>query len=66
MLNQLLEGSVGFPWGVRASAFLVLGMLLAANLLMTDNLAITAITRERKQDVKALFADIPYMVYIAA
>lgn len=66
MLNQLLNGSVGFAWGVRASAFLVLGMLLAANLLMKDNPAITAITRERKQDVKALFFDIPYMLHIAA
>ncbi|EIM82644.1 MFS general substrate transporter [Stereum hirsutum FP-91666 SS1] len=66
MLNQLLNGSVGFAWGVRASAFLVLGMLLAANLLMKDNPAITAITRGRKQDVKALFVDIPYMLYIAA
>lgn len=66
MLNQLLNGSVGFAWGVRASAFLVLGILLAANLLMADNPAITAITRERKQDVKALFVDVPYMLYIAA
>ncbi|KXN80861.1 Riboflavin transporter MCH5 [Leucoagaricus sp. SymC.cos] len=34
MLNQLFKGSAGFQWGVHASAFIVLGMLIFANLLM--------------------------------
>jgi hypothetical protein len=35
MLNKLINGSTGFAWGVRAAAFLILGMLAIANLLMT-------------------------------
>lgn len=38
MLNHLFHGSVGFAWGVRASAFLNLGLLVAANCLMTPKL----------------------------
>lgn len=39
MLNKLLhESSVGFAWGVRSSAFLTLGLLIVANLIMTDRL----------------------------
>lgn len=34
MLNQLIHGSVGFKWGVRAAAFLTLGMLAIANCCM--------------------------------
>ncbi|OBZ69391.1 Riboflavin transporter MCH5 [Grifola frondosa] len=35
MLNKLINGSVGFAWGVRAAAFFTLGLLILANLLMT-------------------------------
>lgn len=35
MLNQLINGPVGFAWGVRAASFLCLGLLAIANLLMT-------------------------------
>ena len=35
MLNQLFHNSVGFAWGVRASAFLILGLLVIANLIMS-------------------------------
>ncbi|OBZ76896.1 Riboflavin transporter MCH5 [Grifola frondosa] len=34
MLNKLLHSSAGFAWGVRASAFLILGLLTIANLCM--------------------------------
>lgn len=40
MLNRLLHNpSVGFAWGVRASAFLTAGTLGAANVLMRTRLA---------------------------
>lgn len=34
MLNKLIRGSVGFPQGVRAAAFLMLGCFALGNLLM--------------------------------
>ncbi|EPS94439.1 hypothetical protein FOMPIDRAFT_1134395 [Fomitopsis schrenkii] len=36
LLNQLIISSVGFAWAVRASAFLTLGLLVVANLIMTS------------------------------
>ena len=36
LLNQLINSSVGFAWAVRASAFLTLGLLFVANLIMTS------------------------------
>ncbi|EIN05361.1 MFS general substrate transporter [Punctularia strigosozonata HHB-11173 SS5] len=36
LLNRLMNGQVGFAWGVRTSAFIILGMLLAANTLMSS------------------------------
>lgn len=38
MLNQLFNSSVGFAWGVRASAFLTLGLLVVANCIMRTRL----------------------------
>lgn len=35
MLNNLLNGSAGFAWGVRAFAFMNLGLLFIANCVMT-------------------------------
>ncbi|KAJ4469214.1 MFS general substrate transporter [Lentinula aciculospora] len=38
MLNNLFANpNVGFAWGVRASAFVCLGLLIVANILMTAN-----------------------------
>ncbi|KAJ4469280.1 MFS general substrate transporter [Lentinula aciculospora] len=38
MLNNLIANpNVGFAWGVRASAFVCLGLLIVANILMTAN-----------------------------
>lgn len=39
MLNKLFNGSLGFHWGVRISAFFNLGLLVLANLMMTTRLA---------------------------
>ncbi|KAH9918100.1 major facilitator superfamily domain-containing protein [Fomitopsis serialis] len=38
MLNKLVNGSAGFAWGVRATAFLTLGLLAIANAVMTTRL----------------------------
>ncbi|KAI0057047.1 MFS general substrate transporter [Artomyces pyxidatus] len=63
MLNHLFSGTVGFAWGVRASAFLVLGSLVAANLLMTPRASITG-SKAPKPNIKSLLLDLPYMLTI--
>ncbi|KAI0057035.1 MFS general substrate transporter [Artomyces pyxidatus] len=63
MLNKLFFSSVGFAWGVRASAFLVFGFLVAANLLMTPGVAVVA-SKAPKPNIKSLFLDIPYLLTI--
>lgn len=64
MLNRLINGKAGFAWGVRASAFLILGMLVVANLLMSSHPAVTS--RQRPpHNIRALFTDVPYMFIIA-
>ncbi|KAI0057037.1 MFS general substrate transporter [Artomyces pyxidatus] len=63
MLNQLFSSSVGFAWGVRASAFMVLGCLVAANFLMTPRAAVTS-GKGPKPNIKSLLLDIPYLLAI--
>lgn len=61
MLNHLFKGHAGFPWGVRASAFLVLGLLIPANILMTAR----PMPKELKRPpppLKVLLTDIPYVL----
>ncbi|THU98498.1 MFS general substrate transporter [Dendrothele bispora CBS 962.96] len=65
MLNQLFEGSTGFAWGVRASGFVVLGLLVIANLLMTENRPKSA-GPAPKPDMKAILTDTPYLLSILA
>jgi len=61
MLNKLLNGHTGFAWGVRASAFLVLALLVVSNVLMTAHPpARTA--DARKVDMKAILTDVPYLL----
>ncbi|KAI0040035.1 MFS general substrate transporter [Auriscalpium vulgare] len=62
MLNQLLHHGVSYAWSVRASAFLALGMLLAANALMTSYPRPPP-TKSQQQPagIKALLTDAPYM-----
>ena len=38
MLNQLFHNGVGFSWGVRAAAFMTLGLLSIANLILRTRL----------------------------
>ncbi|KAI0047179.1 MFS general substrate transporter [Auriscalpium vulgare] len=61
MLNQLLHHSVSFGWSVRASAFLVLGMLVVANFCMTAYPRKSANTSEQPTKLKDLITDAPYM-----
>ncbi|ESK86380.1 MFS general substrate transporter [Moniliophthora roreri MCA 2997] len=61
MLNHLFENpDVGFAWGVRASAFVCLGLLVVGNLLMTTNPPKT-----KKPDppkMSSLFKDSAYII----
>ncbi|KAF8994416.1 MFS general substrate transporter [Cyathus striatus] len=60
MLNELFKGSAGFVWGVRASAFLCLGLLSISVVLMKPNSDI--LTSEKpKPDIKSIITDVPYM-----
>lgn len=62
MLNHLFNGSVGFAWGVRAMAFLNMGLLSVANCVMRTRLPSA---KERppgpKPDVVSILLDWPYM-----
>ncbi|CAL1703585.1 unnamed protein product [Somion occarium] len=59
MHNQLFHGKTGFAWGVRASAFLILGLLVIGNCLMTIRLPPKR--NGPKPKFSAIFRDIPYM-----
>jgi hypothetical protein len=55
--------TVGVGWGVRASAFLVLALLAAANLLLKENPA--AVEKNKpKPDLKGILTDVPFMMAI--
>ncbi|CAA7262221.1 unnamed protein product [Cyclocybe aegerita] len=64
MLNELFKGSMGFAWGVRVSAFVVLAMLLAANALMSAKANFNA--KKVQPDLKGIMTDIPYLISIFA
>lgn len=68
MLNQLFQKpSVGFGWGVRASAFVVLGLLIFANLLMTDRRPVDFDEKPKViPDIKGIMTDVPYLLCIVA
>ncbi|KAH9934401.1 major facilitator superfamily domain-containing protein [Fomitopsis serialis] len=65
MLNRLVHGSAGFAWGVRATAFLTLGLLVIANAVMTTRLP-SAKKRGPgpKPDMKAIMTDVPFLVLV--
>ncbi|VDC06026.1 unnamed protein product [Peniophora sp. CBMAI 1063] len=64
MLNQLLfHHGVSFGWTVRDSAFVVLGLLAVANLLMRDRKGVSR-SALPKPDPKSLLTDAPYMISI--
>jgi MFS family permease len=72
MLNQLFhKPSVGFAWGVRAEAFLILALLIIVNLIMKTRLPSgkkareAAAMRKKQLDIKSIFRDGPYWVAVA-
>jgi len=63
MLNHFFHGSVGFAWGVRASAFLSLGFLALANCLMSARLPNNQNRPEvPKPKLRDIFTDAPYVI----
>ncbi|KAH7890615.1 MFS general substrate transporter [Phlebopus sp. FC_14] len=63
MLNQLFNSSAGFQWGVRASAFVVLGLLAIANLLISDNPTLNKQVQS-KPPIRTILTDVPYILSI--
>jgi len=65
MLNRLFHNGVGFAWGVRAAAFMTLGLLIIANFCLTTRLP-SAKQRPKgsgpKPNIVAILTDPPYMV----
>lgn len=67
MLNRLFHGSIGFAWGVRISAFLVLGLLVIANLVMHPGHSASnevSPTTPPGQRMQKILNDIPYMLFV--
>ncbi|KAJ8508232.1 hypothetical protein ONZ45_g9467 [Pleurotus djamor] len=64
MLNQLFKSSVGFASGVRASAYVCLGVLVIANMLLNDNPSEEEEERAEKPSLKEIFTDVPFMILI--
>ncbi|KZT66437.1 MFS general substrate transporter [Daedalea quercina L-15889] len=63
LLNRLINGSVGFAWGVRASAFLTLGLLVVANCIMTTRPTNTPgqTASKFRTQIKVIFTDTAYL-----
>ena len=65
MLNRLINGHTGFAWGVRATAFLNLGLLAVANSVMTTRLPSA---KQRgpgpKPDLKVILTDWSYVIFL--
>ncbi|CCM05103.1 uncharacterized protein FIBRA_07310 [Fibroporia radiculosa] len=67
MLNRLFNGSAGFAWGIRASAFLSLGLLLIANCIMRTRLPGGKNRLEgSKPSVKSIMTHKPYVLAVLA
>ncbi|KAH7890446.1 MFS general substrate transporter [Phlebopus sp. FC_14] len=65
MLNNLFDGKAGFSWGVRAAAFMDLGLLLTANLVMRTRLPSRRQRPGSKPvDMKAILSDFGYWLCI--
>jgi hypothetical protein len=64
MLNQLIfHSSVGFGWSVRATAFIILALLIVANALMRDRPEVTRTSLPRPSPGE-LVRDTPYVIAI--
>lgn len=68
MLNRLFDSGLGYGWSVRASAFIVLACLLAANLLMRPRKELTGgqagSPATPTLTIKDLFTDLPYVLLV--
>ncbi|KAH7922546.1 MFS general substrate transporter [Leucogyrophana mollusca] len=65
MLNNLFNGKVGFGWGVRAAAFMDLGLLLIANLIMKTRLPSRKNRPNSKPvEIKCILTDFGYLLCI--
>jgi MFS family permease len=63
LLNNVIERAPGFAWAVRAVAFMDLGLLVVANLIMR-----TRLPPKKKQEngdslAKEVLTDVPYMIF---
>jgi len=67
MLNKLFDNGTGFQWGVRATAFLMLGLLVIANCIMTTRFPRTTQSSglAPKSSFVSILKDVPYMVETA-
>ncbi|CAL1708741.1 unnamed protein product [Somion occarium] len=64
MLNQLLSEGTSFGWSVRATAFVVLGLLALVNILMSPRAEMLVRSEAHLADLKAVITDVPYMLTI--
>jgi len=62
MLNRLFYDSTGYKWGMRAAAFLVLGLLIIANLIMKTRLPSR---KDRPMHIRKMLTDVPYLLCAA-
>ncbi|TFK45966.1 MFS general substrate transporter [Heliocybe sulcata] len=73
MLNQLFHSSVGFRWGIRASAFLSLGLLVIANCIMSTRLpsarqqrtSSSGLAQVVTPSINGILLDRPFMLAVA-
>ncbi|KAI0037013.1 major facilitator superfamily domain-containing protein, partial [Vararia minispora EC-137] len=65
MLNRLFHSSVGFADGVRASAGLVGGLLLAANILMRTTVSRKHAVRFELHEIRSILSDWVFMWALA-
>jgi len=67
MLNHLINGRVGFGWGVRATAFLMTGLLLISNILMKPRLPMKKHRAPGESlDFRSIITDWPYWICVVA
>lgn len=63
LLNHLIHGRVGYVWGVRIMAFIILGVLVLANALMIPKPS--KLEPRKRPPVRELLKDFLYVILIA-
>ncbi|KAG6900017.1 hypothetical protein C0993_004200 [Termitomyces sp. T159_Od127] len=65
MLNKLIFGPQGFALGVRVTAAMITGLLVISNMLMRKGTQLprTENARLGRASIKALFMDLPFMIF---